>query len=312
MISPANMKIWTGRADVEDGEHALRWHQVVRPLAVGGKPGVALVGFACDEGVRRNQGRPGARKGPAAIRRLLAGLAAHHARPVYDAGDVTCENEKLEEAQAAFSARVAALLKAGHFPIGLGGGHEIAYATFAGLANHRRASGAAARIGIVNLDSHFDLRHSAHAHSGTSFLQIAALCHASAWPFHYCCLGIAEPANTAALFQRARDLGVVWRTDEQLSLQQWPETLAALRKFSAAVDELYLTICLDVLPACVAPGVSAPAARGVAIEVIESLIGEVKRTGKLTAADIAEMNPDFDLDARTARVAARLIYKIAT
>jgi formiminoglutamase len=310
MTPPVNMSVWTGRVDSDEGPRALRWHQTVKPIEAANKPGIALLGFACDEGVRRNQGRVGARKGPLAIRQMLAGMALHQTRPIYDCGDVECAGEKLEQAHADYVGRVSTLLNAGHFPVGLGGGHEIAYGTFLGLANFLKTKSATPRIGIVNLDAHFDLRTAAQPNSGTSFLRMADYCRTNGMPYRYCCLGIAEPGNTAALFDRARELGAVWRTDEQTNPAQLPETISVLRTFAADVDFLYLTICLDVLPASIAPGVSAPAARGVPLDVIETLVGEVKQTGKLAAADVAEMNPDFDQDNRTAKVAARLIYQI--
>ena len=62
--------IWQGRVDPE--ADALRWHQCIRPLSAARESGVALLGFACDEGVRRNHGRIGAAGGPQAIRRALA------------------------------------------------------------------------------------------------------------------------------------------------------------------------------------------------------------------------------------------------
>lgn len=323
---------WTGRVDADEGPRALRWHQVVQPLAAAGEPGIALLGFACDEGVRRNQGRVGARDGPRALRQALAGLAWHQSRPLYDAGDVVCADEELEEAQTDFAQRITALLAAGHLPLGLGGGHEIAFATFRGLADHlakpsvvpasaglapdshsthRPAEARTPSIGIINLDAHFDLRQAPQPNSGTSILRIAQICQERGWPFRYCCLGIAEPSNTAGLFDRARALGVVWRTDEQLGFAGLPETLATLREFMAGVDALYLTLCLDVLPASVASGVSAPAARGVPLETIETLIHAVKQNGKLAAADVAELNPALDPDQRTAKLAARLLYQIA-
>jgi formiminoglutamase len=72
-----------------------------------------------------------------------------------------------------------------------------------------------------------------------------------------------------------------------------------------------MTVCLDALPAAVAPGVSSPAARGVGLAVIEPLIESVIASGKLRLADIAEMNPRFDIDRRTALVAARIVARIA-
>jgi formiminoglutamase len=305
------MSIWTGRVDAEEGSRSLRWHQVMKLIEAANEPGIALLGFACDEGVRRNQGRVGASGGPRALRQSLANLAVHQSRPLYEVGDVTCDDGNLEAAHERFRDHVAALLDAGHFPVGLGGGHEMAYGTFTGLADHLSKPGQLQpRIGIVNIDAHFDLRQAAQPNSGTSFLRIADFCRERAMPFDYCCLGIAEPSNTAALFDRASQLGVTCRTDEQLCASQLAHTLEILKAFTARVDYVYLTICLDVLPACVAPGVSAPAARGVPLEIVEALVDEVKRTGKLAVADVAELNPNFDVDSRTAKVAARLVYRI--
>lgn len=220
----------------------------------------------------------------------------------------------LEAAQAELSEALARLLAQGLFPITLGGGHEVAFGSFGGLARHlaaRPAAHDAPCIGIVNLDAHFDLRMAERASSGTPFRQIAEDCAQRGWPFRYCCLGISEFANTAALFERARRLGVTWRHDEDMEPAQLADTLATLDGFLESVDHAYLTICLDVLPASVAPGVSAPAARGVALAVVEAIVDRVAASGKLRLADLAEFNPRFDIDAHTARVAARLVARLA-
>src|SRR3546814_8642476 len=75
---------------------------------------------------------------------------------------------------------------------------------------------------------------------------------------------------------------------------------------------IYLTFCLDVLPGYVAPGVSAPSPRGVPLEVIEPLISAISATDRLKVCDIAELCPRLDIDNDTARVAARLVYQLAT
>ena len=74
------------------------------------------------------------------------------------------------------------------------------------------------------------------------------------------------------------------------------------------VDWLYVSICLDVLPAAVAPGVSAPAGFGMPLAVLESLLKYLKQSGKVRYTDIVELNPKFDIDQRTAKVAARLVW----
>ena len=124
---------------------------------------------------------------------------------------------------------------------------------------------------------------------------------------HYAVLGIAEPSNTGALFDRARDLGVRWWTDEQCLEAGTAGIGRFVEEFTAELDVLYLTIDLDVLPAAAAPGVSAPAAYGVPLPLIAAAVRAAARSGKLTLLDVVELNPGLDIDGRTARTAARLV-----
>nr|WP_298144244.1 formimidoylglutamase [uncultured Pseudomonas sp.] len=308
-----SMDLWQGRIDPE--ADSARWHQRIQPLADSSTPGVALLGFASDEGVRRNHGRVGAVGGPLAIRKALANLAWHRRGPAYDAGDVLCADGDLDSAQVRLGHNVCALLDAGHLPIVLGGGHEVAFGSWQGIAEHMagaQPAGAAPRIGIINFDAHFDLRDPTHVQSsGTPFAQIAEQCAARDWPFAYACLGVSRASNTLALFQRARELNVLVREDRDISESRLPELVAELQAFIAGCDAIYLTIDIDVLPACEAPGVSAPAARGVPLALLEPLLESVRDSGKLRLVDLAELNPEQDIDSRTARVAARLIHLLS-
>ena len=117
---------WSGRIDLPEDAATRRWHQWVREPAPDAAPGVAVLGFACDEGVRRNHGRTGAAEGPAALRRMLSNLPVLDDAPLYDAGTIACADGDLEGAQLHYAQELASLLDAGHLPVGLGGGHEIA------------------------------------------------------------------------------------------------------------------------------------------------------------------------------------------
>jgi formiminoglutamase len=308
MLRPADMSPWHGRNDAAEGADALRWHQRVTPWTPASEHGIALLGFGCDAGVTRNGGRPGAAQAPDALRRALANLAWHVPQPVFDAGDIVCEGDALEAAQTVYSAQAARLLDAGQRVIGLGGGHEIAWASWRGLAAHL---GPDARIGIINIDAHFDMRHAPRPNSGTPFLQIAEDCRAHGRPFDYLVLGISELANTAALFATAQEWGVRMRTDAEMTPRHATEVAAQVRDFCAGVDAIYLTVCLDALPMHTAPGVSAPAAFGVELEMVEQVVLVALASGKLRLADVAELCPPNDLGDRTARVAARLVARLA-
>lgn len=316
-----DMNAWTGRVDADDGANGRRWHQVVRAVSGGHPPGVALLGFACDAGVRRNQGRSGAVDGPRVLRRSLANLAWHGGADaaLYDAGDAACHGDALEDAQAEYATRLAPLLSSGHFVVGLGGGHEIAWASYQGIARAMHDDIRLARLGVINFDAHFDLRRpdaAGHGSSGTPFLQIAEARAADSLPFQYLCVGISEAANTPALFERAASLGTRFVLDVDAGGQA-AET--AIRAFVAECDAIYCTFCLDVLPPAVAPAVSAPAGLGLALHRAIGLLRLVRREcagdagrGKLVMADIAEFSPPHDTpDGRTARTAARIVYELA-
>ncbi|MGF1766216.1 formimidoylglutamase [Enterovibrio makurazakiensis] len=315
--------IWQGRVDDEDGELGLRFHQKVQPIENAGSSGVALLGFASDEGVERNKGRRGARNAPVVIRKMLANLPWHHNElAIFDAGDVCCDDNDLTSAQAKLATNVSHALNNHLFPMVLGGGHDVAWGSFKGLANHylQQNTPSVPRIGIINFDAHFDLRtpsgSSEHGSSGTPFSQIAAFCEQHAWPFHYACLGVSRASNTQALFKKAQELNVLTVEDIECQPHCLSEISEKLASFMNDVDVLYLTIDLDVFPASIAPGVSAPAVHGVDFPQVEHLIrlicnaNDKRGNRKLKLADIAELNPLFDIDNHTARLAARLVWTI--
>lgn len=311
----SDMALWQGRSDAGERGDTRRLFNIAAALnPFGDSPLPAdarvLLGFACDAGVQRNQGRIGAAQGPQAIRRMLAGLPLHNHGTLYDAGDVACQGDALEAAQHALASAVQAVLMRGSFPVVLGGGHEIAWGTWQGLRGYLDACGDQGSVLILNLDAHFDLRTARPGSSGTPFDQIATACHAQGYPFHYACLGVSRLGNTAGLFARAAELQVRWVEDVDMQERNLEKVLELVQQAIEGVNHVYLTIDLDVLPAAVMPAVSAPAAYGVPMSVVEAIVDRVRRSGKLRVADLAECNPRFDQDDHGARAAARLTYRL--
>jgi arginase family enzyme len=82
-----------------------------------------------------------------------------------------------------------------------------------------------------------------------------------------------------------------------------------------AIDEaeIALSIDLDVFAAAFAPGVSAPNAMGIAPDaafrrVLRGLIASERVRG----VEIAELCPSLDIDDRTARLGAAIVFEIAS
>lgn len=298
---------WNGRDDGPGPEH-LRWHHVV---GTGSAADVAFLGFRSDEGVRRNKGRPGAADGPSAIRAALASMALPGPVEVADLGDVEIADGALEAGQERLGGVVTELLDEGQFVVVFGGGHEIAYGSYLGIAESARVR-SGAKLGVLNLDAHFDLRADETPSSGTPFRQMADRERQRGENLHYAALGISQPSNTRALFDTADELGVSYLLDDLCGAANLDLVDEFVDRFLLACDVVYLTIDLDVLPAAVAPGVSAPAAYGVPLETIQHVCERVAASGKLALCDVAELNPGLDIDNRTARTAARLIHRIVT
>lgn len=297
----------TGRVDMET-EGEFRLHQVARAFdsAQPLRPGTVLLGFESDEGVRRNLGRQGASLGPQQIRRHLGSLASHLTTPLFDAGDIVVEGENLEGAQAEFGDKVYDILLTGSRPLGLGGGHEIAYGTWLGVSRFIEARHPSSRIAIINIDAHLDLRDQERPSSGTPFLQILKDAKSRDLNVSYLCLGVAEASNTTPLFRTAEDMGAYYVLDRDL--QKGPPS--DLQERLGNFDHVLLSVDLDVLPSSVMPAVSAPAALGVPLAVVEEIVTTIKGSKGLLSAEIAELSPPHDSASQGARVAALVAYSL--
>lgn len=306
-FSPQLSPAWTGRHDGDDPSHRL-WYTEIAPLLApeDTSPGVALIGFASDEGIRRNMGRLGAADGPEAIRAKLGWMALHDSAPRYDAGTVTVAGENLEAAQEELATAVARTITGGHLPIVLGGGHDAAFGSHSGLRRSLGKHGTAP--GIINLDAHLDLRQAERATNGTPFRQIA---ETFGEDFDYSVIGVSAADNTDFLFEAAREFGVTVVEDHELSDTTSEQAAELARDWVSGRDSIHLSIDLDVLNQSLAPGVTSPAAVGVSITTIRAICLAIAHTGRLGLVDVVELSPPLDIDDRTARVAARLIQEIS-
>jgi formiminoglutamase len=213
----------------------------------------------------------------------------------------------MEGAQSRLANVVADAIRAGHRPLVLGGGHETAWGTFQGIV----AAKPEVEIGVINIDAHLDLRADEPGNSGTPFNQMAKWCAGHGRRFNYLCVGAAWQSNTSALFRRIGELGAGVIHDDAFFTREPVPIGDILDGFIRRSDQVYLSIDLDVLPAAVMPAVSAPAARGIPLEGVETVLHRILVSDRVVAVEIVELNPTYDTDNHGARVAARLVYQTA-
>lgn len=274
------------------------------------QPAFALIGFCCDAGIQRNYGRQGAAEGPGSIRKMMAAMPIPRQDALYfDAGNIICEDGNLEESQQALATVVDLLLTNKFTPIILGGGHELAWGHYQGIAPHL----ADKSLGIINFDAHFDMRPllpEQKGSSGTPFLQIAKAHDTANRRFDYNCIGIQQAGNMRLLFETAEHYRTHVITADQIHQQESLTHTDFIQRIIADNDKLYVSLCLDVFAAPFAPGVSAPQPMGILPWTILPAVRQLAASGKVISYDIAEMSPPFDRDNRTAKLAATFIFEI--
>ncbi|MGE4349516.1 MAG: formimidoylglutamase [Candidatus Berkiella sp.] len=267
---------------------------------------LCILGFCTDIGVIRNQGRPGAKDAPNAIRKILGNMPYHPLQldstiQICDLGNIICPDDDLEKAQRRVAEEIRTIRQKNGFSFVLGGGHEIAWAHYQGLQDLSYDEDFA----IVNFDAHFDMRPqiNAKANSGTAFLQIARERQQQNLPFHYYCIGIRQQANTASLYETAD----VWNVN-YLHCDDIYEHPKRLELFIDAIlakhRKIYLTVCMDVFSASVAPGVSASFPHGLMPWHVLPALDKLAHSQQVIAFDIAEYAPNLDHDHITAKLAA--------
>jgi formiminoglutamase len=280
-------------------------HLLGRALASPDDAAGVLVGFPVDEGVRRNRGRPGAAQGPAAIRRCLFKMTpdAQHfdafvrlLEHTADLGDLEPTGD-LEADQAALGELLAPHLKRGGTVVVLGGGHETSFGHFLGYVQ------AGLRVNVVNWDAHPDVRPliDGRGHSGSPFRQM--LLHESGACTGYTVAGLNPHSTAKAHLEFLADRGGRALFAPDLSA----ENVGAF--YTACAGDVLASFDLDALDQSAAPGVSAPNAAGLSPEL---WLHAAERAGACTAVrsvDVVELNPSFDRDDQTARLAALTVWR---
>ena len=305
---------WQGRIDGQEANF-LRMHQHVQIMELNalrprsGSQSVIFLGFASDEGVKRNQGRSGSVAGPYYLRKACSQLPVHYSDQLqlFDTGNIATINGNLALASEYVAQAVALIIENQGFPVLLGGGHEIVSGHYRGLKEKMPDK----KIGIVNIDAHFDLRPVSNAGptSGTSFYEIFEDCRQRDQSFHYLAIGIQRSANTRQLFEEARRTGTSYIPAEMIHDQNISAITQKIQSFADQVDHLYLSIDLDVFNSSIAPGVSSPTATGLFYDHhFRTMLSACFATKKIISMDIAELNPTYDIDNRTAKLGAQIIF----
>lgn len=253
-----------------------------------------MLGLPDDTGVRLNGGRPGASEGPAAFRTALSryGVAIPDGAvwpTLFDAGDVEpvpgVTERALLETHSRIEQATSAILSAGMFPIAVGGGHDLTLPFAGRVLKHAAGSDPSHAKEVVYFDAHLDVRETVG--SGMPFRKLVEAHGVSALTI----IGFDEFANSAEHVGWFRSHGGTFATQ--------PPRPSAKTIRTVSFD-------LDCLDSGFAPGVSALNPCGLSMATVDPMIRLLGADHSVRAFDIMELSPPYDVDGRTARIAARL------
>jgi formiminoglutamase len=270
---------------------------------------IVILGCPQDEGIKRLHGREGSRGAPQKIREQFYKLTPFgiHSR-IYDAGDVPVEGS-LEDIHRIQTETVAKFLTDGKLVICLGGGGDLSYADGAAMASVFGSRNWLA----LHVDSRFDIASSPERNSQTAFRQL--LDENLLGPEYFYELGFQPYFISPAQFRNLQNAGVNLVSLDQLRAKETtPDAQVrdmVREKFirhSSSLD-IFFGFDLSAVRASEAPGATLTSAVGLRSGEFLNLVAYAGNLVNTKVIEFTEINPEFDVDDRTAKLVAIAMHK---
>ncbi|MCB9026308.1 MAG: formimidoylglutamase [Bdellovibrionaceae bacterium] len=267
-----------------------------------------LAGYPDDEGIKLNGGRPGAAQAPNVIRQKLTRMTPNQDpsqfKAYFDIGNLSLESD--------LNLRHEFVIKEGkkHLSnkkkwIGLGGGHDYAYADGAAFLQCFSTQ----KPIIINFDAHLDVRPTHKGlTSGTPFYRL--LNDYSDFDFYE--IGIQEECNSLKHRDWCQKKGgkILFYKDLYNSLD------TPFNNFKSFLSELtnssrptYLSVDIDAFSSSFAMGCSQSWPMGIIPNDFHNFMDFLLNHLNIVSLGIYEVSPPLDLDDRTSKLAAQIIYR---
>jgi len=192
----------------------------------------------------------------------------------------------------------------------VGGGHDHGAAHLAGIKDALKPrKGRSIRLGCINIDAHLDLRKpEPEITSGSPFY--VAIENKWIRGEDLVEFGIQSQCNGPALWDYARKKKIRIIPYSDLRRGRIVEAFKKeLRKLEKQCDAIVISLDLDALAQAFSPGVSAPQSEGFSSSEVIEMIQVAAESNKTVSLGIFELNPIYDLDDRSARLAATVAYR---
>ena len=273
---------------------------------------VGFLGIPYDVG---NSWRPGTRFGPREIRNYstrYSGWGGSQQKGYWDinqnkrfledismsdCGDVDVAYYDIERNRKIITQTVKKILKAGTFPVVIGGDHSITYPCICAFEDFKS-------LDIIQIDAHLDwidevdgiryangspMRRSMELDFTNKMVQLGIRCIRS--------------RESDYNFAKSQGSQIFTRQDiRQKGVDEIVEKLPSL-------GNVYVSIDIDGLDPSIAPGTGSPTVDGLLYYEVINLLKGITKKSNVVGFDIVEVNPMVDLSGQTCLLATTLILE---
>ncbi len=265
--------------------------------------------------------RTGADKAPEAVRRYSIHYSIHHAHGLFveyspdfylfehvraaDAGDVATDPDEPETTLARCEQRVAEIVAAGAIPLVCGGDHAVTLPVVRAVA-----AALGGKLGLIHLDSHYDLCWDPPHFAGSQWAQILQLPNVEVGNF--CQVGMRGLRQVPFEVEVAQTLGHTVLTMADID-REGIETVIdeAIARAGEGTEGVYVSLDIDVVDPVYCPAQKYPEPAGLTSKQIIAALRRIGRQVELKGFDLCCLGPQYDDRVGTgAHLAARLFVEV--
>lgn len=265
------------------------------------KADIAVIGVPFESTVT---GRPGTRYGPPSIRGVFRNFWTYNfyleidpfdILEIVDYGDLEVIHGNFEATSSLIEKAISEILSSGATPFVLGGEHTISYPVVKAIGSG---------IGVIQFDAHMDLFDT---YEGQKFSHATAIrrVHEIVGPKNVIPIGI----RTASIEEHsyAKEAGIKYYTPLDVEKKGMDRIMSDVLKSMEHLKGIYVTIDIDALDPCYAPGTGFHEPDGLSIREMITAIHSLDGS-KLVGIDLVEVSPAGEFDP-TPSVAVKLLIE---
>jgi formiminoglutamase len=304
-ILPFDPKNAAGHSNLDDSRLGFHATAINISELEQAEHGIVILGLADDTGIRNVKGKPGAKDGPGAARsHLYRFTTGKPAIPLYDLGDVLPANSLAATHEAA-AAAVRAVKNAGHFPLVIGGGHDLGFPHALGVLESTGR-----KTQFHNIDAHLDVRPVTNGITSGSpwyLLRENSLYQSTKSRVHE--FGLQRHCNAHSLvaYAEKHKFALHWLEDIRRSRQTTQQAFRKLLGPARGKDRALVSLDIDSVQIADAPGCSAPQTIGFSPSEVIQMSFATGAHARVDSFGIFELSPPLDPDGRTALLVAHCI-----